>query len=45
MKNIENTSLLAADCHGLHSQHELIHDIIGSTVNKTWTLFTCVLTL
>ena len=26
-----------ADCHGLCSQHELIHETIGSILIKTWT--------
>ena len=40
---LENKSLLAADCHGLHSQHELIHETIGCILIKTWTpLYMCV---
>ena len=36
-RRCENKSLLAADCHGLCSQHELIHETIGSILIKTWT--------
>ena len=42
-KCLENKSLLATDCHGFHSQHELIHETIGCILIKTWTpLYMCV---